>query len=178
MRGEELTKALREFETGTGPVRLRGFTKPGAAEGQVAFAPEGDCDSWIDLPVALIREAEIVGEARCRDHRHAVTEIELATPSSPDGRVCFEILRSVLRTRAEPSYAMRIGRPPFATVLPTDRWHDWFGGGPIGGGGIGGCEERARADLIDRLLLCIFSLNPAECFKSARDRYARDREDC
>lgn len=123
--GESLLDALKsgEFESAPGPVVV-GMVKESGKKGHIAFTA-GGCETWVDLPTAMIEEAEHVGSRPCDDHAHPVFRIRLKESEDPQAKLLAAILSAGPATQA-PS-PMR--RPPGRGGLPPGGWRP-PGGGP------------------------------------------------
>ena len=106
--GQELCDGLAERRT---PLKTRfiGWAKESARAEHVAFSPNGGCSGWLDIPVSLVEEAEILGDGACKDHKHAV--VRLTIVASESGAAVAQMLR-------------RIGRPRTARMMPDP--HDCY----------------------------------------------------
>jgi len=90
--GAGLEQALAEHrfdQPATG--HLVGMVRPSQRKGHVSFAPSG-CESWVEVPSAMIDEAEHLGERTCRDHSHPVFRLSLREPADPQAKVLMELL--------------------------------------------------------------------------------------
>ena len=98
LSGAELEQELARGELGSWSQRgLVGIVKKSEEKGHIAFSL-ADCESWTDLPTAMIDEAETIGECRCRDHSHPVVRLVLNKPKSAEGRALLRLLHSAPTT--------------------------------------------------------------------------------
>lgn len=148
LSGQELLSGLAE---GRAPLKTRflGFAKASAAAGHVAFSPNGSCSRWVDIPVSLIEEAEIVGDARCKDHEHAVVRLTIDTSGA--GATVSQMLRRL----AIPQVAMRMPLPDPADCHYDPLTEEFICVSPGGGGepddlpGEGGDQPGGGEDPLD-----------------------------
>lgn len=89
--GPSLEKALAENKFDTPAPILIGMVKASASQGHIAFAPNG-CHSWIDLPTAMIAEAEKLGDLPCKDHTHPLFRLLLKEPKDPQAKALMALL--------------------------------------------------------------------------------------
>ena len=91
--GAALERALAEqkFESPSTP--LIGMVKASEKAGHIGFAPAG-CDSFVDVPSALLEEAEHIGHQTCKDHSHPVFRLTLKEPQDPQAKLLMALLLS------------------------------------------------------------------------------------
>ena len=89
--GAELANALKQDTFTMSGVELVGMVKSSENEGHISFTRAG-CDSWIEVPIALIEQAEHLGQNRCKDHTHPVFKITLKQPKDPEALIFSALL--------------------------------------------------------------------------------------
>lgn len=89
--GESLAKFLKEDAASLSGTHLAGMVKPSEKEGHVSFSRSG-CETWIDLPIEIIAQAQLLGQARCRDHVHPLFDITLKETQDPAARILAAVL--------------------------------------------------------------------------------------
>lgn len=89
--GATLREALKSGDLTRANLVIVGMVKESAQNGSVSFAPSG-CDSWTDLPTALIEEAEHLGQQTCKDHTHPLFRISLNEPKDPTAKIFAALL--------------------------------------------------------------------------------------
>lgn len=93
LSGKELEAFLSqpaELALGT----LTGMAKPSASAGSISFAP-GGCENWVDIPVSLIKKAEVLGQQPCRDHTHPLVRLTLKAPNEPVAKILLALVGSL-----------------------------------------------------------------------------------
>ena len=130
LTGSALEKALAEKQFEQPAMQLVGMVKASEKQNNISFAPAG-CETWTDVPSAMIEEAEHLGHQSCKDHSHPLFRLSLQEPKDPTAKVLMGLLASASQSpRQTPQDAMHA----FATSRrrPT-------GGFPVGRGprGIG-----------------------------------------
>ena len=95
--GQALVEALRsgELDQPAGVV-LSGMVKESEQPDHIAFA-RGGCETWIDLPVSLIEQAEHVGQRPCDDHAHPLFRITLRESDDPQAKLLAQLLTTGAR---------------------------------------------------------------------------------
>jgi hypothetical protein len=78
--GPELEKALADGSLSSSGLTLTGVVKTSDTKGHISFSA-GDPNSWVDIPVALIEEAENLGQCDCPGEKHPVMRLRLTDPS-------------------------------------------------------------------------------------------------
>ena len=104
--GQTLVDALSAGEFEHPGVALTGMVKPSEQPDHVAFA-RGGCDTWVDLPVSMIEQAEHVGNRPCEDHSHPVFRITLSESDDPQAKLLGQLLAS------QPQLGLRPPGPGF-----------------------------------------------------------------
>ena len=89
--GAALEQALSDGSLEKHTIEMTGMVKPSSTSGYIAFA-RGNCDTWVDLPVSLIAEAEQLGRRPCKDHIHPVFRIRLDEPTDATAKVLASLL--------------------------------------------------------------------------------------
>lgn len=89
--GAGLEKALAQGSLDRPVTQLTGMVKASAKPGHVSFSPAG-CGSWVDIPSAMIAEAQHIGHQPCEDHSHPVFRIVLNEPTDPQAKVLFQLI--------------------------------------------------------------------------------------
>ncbi|MGD9542858.1 MAG: hypothetical protein AB7F41_11210 [Methylocystis sp.] len=69
------------------PLTAVGVSKPGADKKHILFALDVARDVWINVPVALVEDVEVLGEAKCGAESHSHVRLRLKDPGSPEGQV-------------------------------------------------------------------------------------------
>ena len=100
--------------------------------GHISFSQSG-CESWADLPTAMVEHAEYLSHTGCLDHSHPMLKITLTEPKTDEGRVLFALLAS--SSPRPVSFREGPGGGPLG-FPPTHISHMIRGGG--GGVGAGG----------------------------------------
>jgi hypothetical protein len=83
------------------------------------------CEEWIDVPTAMIDQAEKIGSSRCKDHSHPVFKLQLKEPKTPETRILYSLLAQ--RTSAPGLSPMPMGSMQPAQLPQIGRR------GPLGG---------------------------------------------
>jgi hypothetical protein len=109
--GQELEGALKSKEFEHSEVELIGMVKSSEKPGHIAFA-RGGCDTWVDIPTAIIEQAEQLGRRPCKDHWHPQFRITLKQSDSPEARVLGELLAKSPIGFSGPSYGMAGSNAP------------------------------------------------------------------
>jgi len=118
--GPALEKSLAENTFDAPAPILIGMVKSSARQGYIAFAPNG-CGSWVDIPTAMIAEAEKLGDQPCKDHTHHVFRLKLKEPQDPQAKVLMALLAarpsgfSFTQTPHAPGEAARMNVAPGPT---------------------------------------------------------------
>lgn len=89
--GPALERALGEHKFDQAKTQLMGMVKASENEGHVSFAP-GGCESWVDIPSAMINEAEHLGDQPCKERSHPVFRLSLNEPTDPQAKVLMQLL--------------------------------------------------------------------------------------
>jgi hypothetical protein len=145
--GESLVHALQSGALTPAPspgIALVGMVKLSEKHGCVAFTPAG-CESWVDVPVAMIESAVHIGERRCDDHRHPVVRMTLKEPADANARVLHQLLTAL--SQVSRSGAMRARLP--GRIPPAGRgWRAGARPGRDEGTIVGGCHDVCTALLV------------------------------
>ena len=89
--GAGLEKALGEHRFDRPVAQLVGMVKQSDQPGHISFTPSG-CEAWVDVPSAMIAEAEHIGQQPCKDHSHPVFRLSLKEPADAEGKVLMALL--------------------------------------------------------------------------------------
>lgn len=89
--GALLEKALASNELSKSSFYLTGMVKSSQKPGYIAFTSAG-CDSWVNIPVAIIEKAQKIGSQGCRDHSHPLMRLTIHQPSSEEGNLFYALL--------------------------------------------------------------------------------------
>ena len=89
--GAGLEQALAQGSLDRPATQLIGMMKASAKPGHVSFAPAG-CGSWVDIPSAMITEAQHLGHQPCEEHSHPVFRIMLNEPTDPQAKVLLQLM--------------------------------------------------------------------------------------
>src|SRR5690606_29996838 len=77
------------------PITLIGMVKKSEGkEKTIQFAPEGNCSSWVTIPVEHIEDVEILKTVPCKDHAHPLVRLNLKTPTTPEAKIFASILKA------------------------------------------------------------------------------------
>lgn len=68
------------------PLTVVGVSKPGADKNHILFALDVARDVWINVPIALVENVEVLGDAKCGAESHAHVRLRMKEPSSPEGQ--------------------------------------------------------------------------------------------
>lgn|GEM_PF-6850264 len=82
LTGPELEKALKENTFVSSSVSFTGMVKTSEKPAHVQFAIAG-CESWVDIPVSLIDQAEHLGKQPCKEHAHPWVRVSLKESKDP-----------------------------------------------------------------------------------------------
>jgi hypothetical protein len=160
--GESLVHALESGALTPAPARgvaLVGMVKLSETPGCVAFTPAG-CETWADVPVALIESAEHIGERRCDDHHHPVVRMTLKEPADAEAKVLRQLLTAFSQVSRSPG---RHARPPGRIPrVRGGRQRPPFSPAVFGGGVREGCHNFCDA-LLRRCLALPPEVTSAEC---------------
>ena len=116
--GEEFIKALSEDKFST-PVELEGIAKPAGADGKAfMFSTGTDCGTWIQIPLDIVQNIELIRVISCKDHTHPLVRLQLKEPpkENPVGSLFAGLLRQMgaasapISSRGRPG-ADRLGAP-------------------------------------------------------------------
>jgi hypothetical protein len=77
------------------PLTVVGVSKPGADKNQLLFALDVARDVWINVPIALVENVEVLGEAKCGAESHAHVRLRMKEPSSPEGQAFAAFLKGM-----------------------------------------------------------------------------------
>jgi hypothetical protein len=91
--GATLEAALRSGGLKASAIDMVGMVKSSEKEGFIDFT-RTDCESWVDLPVSAIEQAEHLGQKTCKDHSHPVFKLTLKEPKDPEARIFAALLAS------------------------------------------------------------------------------------
>ena len=95
--GENLEEALRQGSLAAShATTLTGMVKTSDRVGYIGFTMAG-CDTWVDLPSALIQSATSLGTSICKDHSHAVMRIALKESHDPESEALMALLSQAAR---------------------------------------------------------------------------------
>jgi hypothetical protein len=89
--GASLEQALRYGSLTPPGIVLVGMVKASEKGEHVLFTRSG-CETWVDLPVAMIEHAEHVGQNACKDHSHPIMKITLKEPKDPVAQIYSALL--------------------------------------------------------------------------------------
>jgi hypothetical protein len=114
--GESLEEALREGTLAASrATTLTGMVKSSERAGYIGFTMAG-CDTWVDLPSALIQSAASLGTSTCQDHSHPVMRITLKESHDPGSEALMALLSQVARpvggmsaSSPQPTYPTVVG---------------------------------------------------------------------
>lgn len=95
--GASLEQALKDDSLSQSGVTLIGMVKLSNKEGYICFTQSG-CDSWVDIPVSIIEEAELIGRRACQGHFHAIMKITLKELKSPEGQILSALLAQLTQS--------------------------------------------------------------------------------
>lgn len=98
--GSSLEQALKNDALTQSGIEQVGMVKPSEKEGYVCFTKSG-CDNWVDLPIDMIEEAELIGKNTCKDHSHSVMKLILKEPKNLEAQI-FSALSSSAPQQVEP----------------------------------------------------------------------------
>ncbi len=143
------------------PGRFRGWAKESTAPDRISFSPLGDCHGWVDLPLSVVGDVEVVGSARCEDHSHA--EVIITLDGEDPLTVAVGQLLSLLRDTVA-SVRKYAGASP---DMPLDCWKKWADCKIFGGD---------KCDTYD--LLCGGKRMPDDCIKKCQDLTGESAEVC
>jgi hypothetical protein len=68
------------------PLTVVGVSKPGPDKNHILFALDVARDVWINVPIALVENVEVLGDAKCGAESHAHVRLRMKDPSSPEGQ--------------------------------------------------------------------------------------------
>lgn len=89
--GEELEEALLEGDLAQARVNLTGMVKPSETEGHINFSQSG-CETWVEVPTAMIEKADLLGHTPCGDHSHPLMRITIKEPEDSESKVLLSLL--------------------------------------------------------------------------------------
>lgn len=95
--GASLEQALKDDTLSQSGVTLVGMVKLSKKEGYICFTQSG-CDSWVDIPVSMIEEAELISRRVCQDHSHPIMKIILKELKSSEGQILLALLAQVTQS--------------------------------------------------------------------------------
>jgi hypothetical protein len=145
LTGKSLEEALRSGDLDTPALEIVGMVKASEEKGSISFSPT-DCESWVDVPTALIKSAVQVGQSRCRDHSHPVFRLSLNESDDPAAQVLAALLASSAPSPA-PAGVGQMPIPPSMGAPFTAQAQI----GPAGGLGWGydrGCVRECQWDCV------------------------------
>ncbi|MGJ0454356.1 MAG: hypothetical protein ACR65T_14175 [Methylocystis sp.] len=68
------------------PLTVVGVSKPGADKNYILFALDVARDVWINVPIALVENVEVLGDAKCGADSYPHVRLRMKEPSSPEGQ--------------------------------------------------------------------------------------------
>lgn len=143
--GASLEKALKENSLTRSGTTVVGMVKKSEKGGHISFTRSG-CDTWIDLPIDLIEQAEQLGQHRCKDHVHPVFKITLKEGKDPEAKLLASLLaqpypetRPGFNPPPEMMTAAQTGAPFHTQASGSPEW-----GGPSPVGGMTGPTNLSR----------------------------------
>ena len=68
------------------PLTVVGVSKPGADKNSILFALDVARDVWINVPIALVENVEVLGDAKCGADSYPHVRLRMKDPSSPEGQ--------------------------------------------------------------------------------------------
>jgi hypothetical protein len=89
------------------PALICGMVKQDPNDQAAIMFTMSNCDDWLSLPLALIDSIEHMGEATCKDHKHAVVQISLVAQSSD--KTTASLIELLRRTNERLVGALRVG---------------------------------------------------------------------
>ena len=89
--GYLLEQALKNDEFKHRGIELVGMVKASEKPEHVGFSRSG-CETWIDLAIDLIEQAEQIRQQVCKDHSHPVFRITLKEPKDPEAKLFAALL--------------------------------------------------------------------------------------
>jgi hypothetical protein len=95
--GSELEQALKDNTLVSSSVSFTGMVKTSEKQAHVQFAIAG-CESWVDVPVSLIAQAEYLGKQPCKDHAHPWVRVSLKESKDPLAQLLNALLSQLSQT--------------------------------------------------------------------------------
>ncbi|HEY8125734.1 MAG TPA: hypothetical protein VIF88_09970 [Methylocystis sp.] len=77
------------------PLTVVGVSKPSADKNYVLFALDVARDVWINVPVALVENIEVLGDAKCGGDSHPHVRLRMKEPSSPEGQAFAAFFKGI-----------------------------------------------------------------------------------
>lgn len=89
--GKELEKVLKSGELSTSETSISGMVKESAKEGFINFTPT-NCKEWVEIPISLIKNAEVLRQVGCGDHSHPYVKITFENKGTGPEKIYLAIL--------------------------------------------------------------------------------------
>jgi hypothetical protein len=116
--GTELEAAMESGELKAKSYHVMGMVKASKKKGYIQFTAT-HCEDWLDIPVSIIEEAELLGQTQCKDHQHPLFKLMLQKPNDEFGKAVLSILAQ-FASRSHPAAAQNTQNavPPRAPKGP------------------------------------------------------------
>jgi hypothetical protein len=89
--GESLEQALKDGTLDQSAPSLVAMVKQSEKAGHVAITASG-CETWIDVPTAMLERVDRMGRQSCKDHSHPLMGITFKEPRDPEARILLALL--------------------------------------------------------------------------------------
>ena len=99
--GEEFAKRLSEDKLKQPIVKIGMVKKNEGGLHSIWFVEGTACGNWIDIPVGLVEEVTFLRNVTCRDHEHALVQIQFKEP--PATNDAAEVFAELARRNTQPA---------------------------------------------------------------------------
>ena len=131
---------------------IRGMVKKSAGtERTIEFAPAGNCDHWVSVPLDYIEDVEFLSQMRCKDHSHPFVVLQLKPATSVEGKLLQALLAASSAT-PQPGRTMPLPGPG----MP-------YPGRSVSTRGAGSPVWRTNVAYPDTRVICRTVCGPAIC---------------
>lgn len=80
---------------------IKGIVKRSGKDSELLFKRKGESSNWIAIPSSMVESVKVIKTFAKENETFVVVKLQLKTPTTPEGKVLFELLSSVEKSCSE-----------------------------------------------------------------------------